>query len=231
MSSLLNQRAGERVLRGDKTDRLERATLTTPLAEVAAVAHALAAHVEDDPLQSAYEAGFRAGLAESERERAESEGAVAADAAREHAELMLKVSDELIRASVAIAANRRAIADELFAEVGDLVFELVRELVGVELALREEPVRSAVTRALQVAPTDVDLVVRLHPSAAIAAWELESLVPGRRLRVVEDAQIEEGGCVLEVGSTTIDAQIGPALERLRRALVHLHDNPMSEEVA
>jgi flagellar biosynthesis/type III secretory pathway protein FliH len=126
---------------------------------------------------------------------------------------------------------RQGLLDDLLNEVGELIFALVEELVGELLALHEEPVRVAIGRALRVAPPEIDLIVHLHPSAEIAAWELESLVPGRRIRVVEDPSVDEVGCVLEVGSATIDAQIEPALARLKASLTHLHNSPDVEEAS
>lgn len=226
MSLSPNTRPLPRVLRGGDAELLERATLATPLSELAVSVHepVLESVLElvNDPVEDAYRAGLLAG-----REAAEKD--LAREDLRRREAALHDLAISLAGAAHAIATNRRAVLDELLGEVGDLVFALVRELIGEELELREEPARTAIERALRFAPADVDLVVHLHPRAAIAAWELESIAPGRRIRVLEDDEIEEGGCVLEVGSATIDAQIGPALNRLRAALSHLHSNSSFEE--
>jgi flagellar biosynthesis/type III secretory pathway protein FliH len=36
---------------------------------------------------------------------------------------------------------------------------------------------------------------------------------------VADPTIEPGGCILESGSTRVDAQLGPALRRAKQALL------------
>ena len=39
------------------------------------------------------------------------------------------------------------------------------------------------------------------------------------IELVADPSIEPGGCILEAGSTRVDAQLGPALRRARQALL------------
>ncbi len=41
---------------------------------------------------------------------------------------------------------------------------------------------------------------------------------GRDLTLVADPGVEPGGCILAVGDSRIDAQLGPALDRVRAAL-------------
>jgi flagellar assembly protein FliH len=43
-------------------------------------------------------------------------------------------------------------------------------------------------------------------------------MPGGSVTVVPDSSVEIGGCIVEAGNRTIDAQLGPALERLREVL-------------
>ena len=43
--------------------------------------------------------------------------------------------------------------------------------------------------------------------------------PGREpFTIVADPSVERGGCIVEVGASQIDAQLAPALERMREAL-------------
>jgi flagellar assembly protein FliH len=39
------------------------------------------------------------------------------------------------------------------------------------------------------------------------------------LTVIPDPAVEAGGCILEVGDSRIDAQLGSALDRVRAALL------------
>ncbi|HVB06569.1 MAG TPA: FliH/SctL family protein [Acidimicrobiales bacterium] len=217
------------MLRGGDAACLARAAVTTPLSEVTlSFPDAVPAHHDTpapavDAAAAAYAKGLAAGRAEAEAESAQA-------ASLRHEAALAKLTTSLIQSAQALSTSREAMLDELLSEISELVLALVRELIGAELALHEEPARSAIKRALRFAPPDTDLVVRLHPSAEIAAWELESLVAGRRIRVVEDDRVEPEGCILEVGAATIDAQIAPALERLRDALLHLHAGRDFEEV-
>ena len=224
MSSSPSLRAASRVLRGGDAQLFERASVTTPLSDLVFDEPVVAPAVPNDPIADAYRAGIAAGRAEAE-----------ADFVREEADRRGAALNSLVAAltdaATTVARSREALMDQVISEIGDLVLALVRELVSEELALRDDPARAAIERALRFAPPDIDLVVHLNPGDEIAAWELESLVPGRRIRVVEDDHVEAGGCVLEVGSARIDAQIGPALERLHTAFTHLQVVPDLEEEA
>ena len=44
-------------------------------------------------------------------------------------------------------------------------------------------------------------------------------LPTRAITIVPDASIEPGGCILEAGSSKVDAQLGTALGRAKRALL------------
>lgn len=94
---------------------------------------------------------------------------------------------------------------ELEALLVQLVIELSRAVVGVELATRPELLRQSVAEALAcLPPHSGPVVLRLHPndSALLAeqaqreGWEL-----------VEDASLTPGGCVLDAGSAHVDAGV------------------------
>ena len=68
-------------------------------------------------------------------------------------------------------------------------------------------------RALALAPAG-DAVVRLHPDdIATAGGDF-----ARDLTILADPTVEPGGCIVEIGACTIDAQISTALDRVREAL-------------
>ena len=152
--------------------------------------------------QAAYDAGVEAGRAAALAEVAEAneearralEGAAAAlsQAARQ----LQEVRAEAVRADVHDAMG--------------LVVELVEALVGT---LPQKLGAERLEEALMAAPEDEIPVVRLHPDDAKVALSVAV-----DAKVVEDPSVERGGCVVEVGPTRIDAQVGPALERLRSML-------------
>jgi flagellar assembly protein FliH len=152
--------------------------------------------------REAYEAGLEAGRAAALQEEAE-----AAARAR-------RALEGAARALSQAAAELRAVrADALRSDVRDamaLVVEVTEALVG-SLPAKVSPKR--LEEALALAPEDELAIVRLHPDDAEAALSLPV-----DAKVVADETVGRGGCVVEVGATRIDAQIGPALARLRAVL-------------
>ena len=73
-------------------------------------------------------------------------------------------------------------------------------------------------RALALSPEDGPTVVRLNPDdlQRIPAHVLEQL-PGS-VRVVPDPRVEPAGAVADTGVCRVDAQLGPALDRVREVL-------------
>jgi len=164
-----------------------------------------------DRLREARQAGFEegrlAGLEEAAAS-AEVDRLVAATAA----------ADQLARTAADVGDQRAAVVAEVASDVVALAFELVEVLVGREVALSDDPGRDAVARALALAPEGEDLVVRVHPSSRIDRAEIEQLVADPRVTVVEDPDVAAAGCLVKVGSCHIDAQIAPALARVRACL-------------
>jgi flagellar assembly protein FliH len=95
---------------------------------------------------------------------------------------------------------------------------LVEDILGRELALASSPGLDALRRVMTLRPDDAPVVVRLHPDdlAELPAEALAELPSS--VTVVGDPQVERAGAVAESGSRRIDAQIGPALERVQAVL-------------
>jgi flagellar assembly protein FliH len=99
-----------------------------------------------------------------------------------------------------------------------LAARLAAEIIGRELQAADEPVLDALARAAALRPDRGEVVIRVHPDdlctadEAVAA-DLVSWPDGAR--VLADPGVEAGGCVVDVGYCRIDAQLGPALERMR----------------
>lgn len=155
-----------------------------------------------DAQQEAYDAGVKAGRAAALSEEAEA-GALARKALEDAAEALRQAAAEL----------RAVRAEALKTDVHDamtLVAEVTEALVG---ALPPKASAHRIAEALALAPEDEIAVVRLHPDDADTALSLPL-----DAKVVADESVERGGCVVEVGPTRIDAQLGPALDRLRGVL-------------
>ena len=108
--------------------------------------------------------------------------------------------------------------DELRDSILDAVVQLVQELLGREVALAATPGMDALRRALTLSPTDVPVVVRLHPDdlAEISPADLAG-VPAS-VSVVADPAVERAGAVAQAGSRRVDAQLGAALARALEVL-------------
>lgn len=180
-------------------------------------------------LHAAREKAYRKGL-----DRGYSEGFQAgAKDGRERA--VRSTREELATAVVAFGAaldQLRAVdqvrLEHLEQHVLALAYGVAEAIVGRELALAESPARDALARALALVPERGDVLVRVHPIDA-DSLRSHAALPGREVLVVDDPDIERGGCVLQVGACRIDAQVGPALARVRSVL--LGANAPDDEVA
>ena len=95
------------------------------------------------------------------------------------------------------------------------------EILGREVQLAATPAVDALQRVCQLVPERAAAVVRVHPDeAAVVAQAIADGLGdlSGRADVVGDPNIEAGGCIVDVGECRIDARIGDALDRVRRAL-------------
>lgn len=116
-------------------------------------------------------------------------------------------------------------------ECAELAFKLTRALVGRETHLAENPTVDAIVRALNLAPTNEAVVIRLNPEDITTLSGFDMSRVGRECTIVPDTSIERSGCVVEAGATRIDAQMGRALGRVRKVLLgHHHGRDTTSEV-
>lgn len=171
-------------------------------------------------VQQGYDDGYQAGFAEGL-------GAGRAAAAAESADAMAR-AETLVR-SLAEAADdlRRRQALELTGledALARAAFDLASAVVGRELQLSASPGADALARALALIPAGCRATARLHPDDVASLGAVSSSLPGGTpeppgIAVIADPAIEPGGCILEVGDSRIDAQLGSALDRVRAALL------------
>jgi flagellar assembly protein FliH len=128
--------------------------------------------------------------------------------------------DAAVRALTAAAhdVERRAATDlaDAAQAIAVAALELAESIIGRHIEAAADPGADALARALALAPPG-RLAARMHPSDADLFDEAKLPTDGR-VSIVADPAIERGGCVIEGGATTIDAQIGPAIARARQAL-------------
>jgi flagellar assembly protein FliH len=171
--------------------------------------------------EEGYAAGFAEGTAAAEVVVARAE----AEAAARLAEVQTRWERRMGSAAAALAAAARRleettvpVAEDVRDTVLGAVATLVEDVLGRELALAASPGLDAVRRALTLCPEDAPAVVRLHPDdlAEVPAEALAGLPA--TVTVVGDPRVERAGAVAETGARRIDAQLGPALERVQAVL-------------
>lgn len=238
MSSSSDAPSRGRVLRGGaallaRPARMDSELRSSPFAD----AHVVDARLTDPHLQDVvdrarraaveqgqaegFSAGYAAGLtaaaaeAEAERQRVaqlEREAAQGRAAAAAAAVELLNTSAEAFRRRECLAA------EQIEDVVTDLALQIARAVLDRELIASDNPGREAIARALSLAPRDCPATVRVSPADAASLGDLETLGAGRHLTAVTDPTIEPGGCIVDAAGRQVDAQIGPALERVAAAL-------------
>lgn len=160
----------------------------------------------DEACRRAFDEGYRAALEAATRQGEERKAAAR------------KVAEQVAEAALKVAQERQALVDEAVGDAVDLALDLLVVLLGREIDQSASPTRDALVRALSVVPEGDDLVVRMAPGAPLTEEDVRQLAPTARVRLIEDASVEERGCVVETGRCRIDAQLSSALERVRRQL-------------
>lgn len=161
-----------------------------------------------------YEAGYQAGLAEGRAAAETRSAALLAATSRRLDDLVAAVAAALAGAEQHHRASLEALADR----ATEVAFAVAEAVVGRELELAAAPGRDAVARALAAAPPgDTELVVHLHPSDAEAV-AAAPVTGARPITIVPDETLAPGDCTARVGTTTVDARIGAALDRVRTVL-------------
>ena len=208
--------ARTRVLRGVSFDR-QASPLEAELPGALVAANPAAA---EDEVRRGYDEGFSAG-------RAEGLAAGRAAAAAESAVALTQLEAAGRALAEAAADLRRRQALELTGledAVARAAVDLASAIIGRELEVAASPGADALARALALVPAGSVAIARLHPGDAArlddtgVAASSGGATAGP-LTVIADPAVEPGGCILEVGESRIDAQLGPALDRVRAALL------------
>jgi flagellar assembly protein FliH len=167
--------------------------------------------------------GYAAGWAEGKRQARNTAHAVAARTQAAAAGRTAQVEQALT--AVATAARRlEQRAAQPTAEVEELILRaalaLTETLVGHELAASRTPGEDAIRRALALAPLGRPVLVRLNPAEhmLVAASGAHREIDGRTVTLLADPALRPGDAVAICDSTTIDARVHAALDRVRAAL-------------
>lgn len=95
---------------------------------------------------------------------------------------------------------------------------LVEEVFARELEVARRPGIDALHRALALCPGDSPVVVRLHPDDLARIPESALAQVPDTVRLVGDPSVEPAGAIADAGVSRVDAQLGPALQRVREVL-------------
>ena len=166
------------------------------------------------------EAGYEEGLLAAAREQELwlQEAQAREEDARAERELQWAATLSALRSAVSDAATSATLRD-LHAVAVPMAVEIAEALVGHHLTVDDCAARDAVERALTDIPRGSDVTVHVNPEDThLTPESIADLAPGCAVQVVADPGVERGGCVVDIGDRTIDAQIAAALARVREVL-------------
>lgn len=177
---------------------------------------------DPDALADAVARGYADGHAQGRAEGFAAGEAAAAEVSRRQQADAAAAVGAVLDALAAAAAQVRAQRDDTVAglerSLVGAAFELAEALLGRELELATSPGRDALARALRLAEGTEAVLVRMHPDDVATLGTHADLAPGRDVTVVADPTVERNGCVVQVGDGCVDAQLGPALARVRQVV-------------
>lgn len=221
IDSALKVKFGEHVLRGERAGIATSVELEVDLTRRGPVP----AVVMERLRAEGHAAGYAAGWAQGRQEARVAVEAVAAEAIEQS---RLAAEDQRLRVDRALTAlavathglERRVVpsAEDTEEAVVATAFVLAEAVIGRELALAAEPGAEAMARALDLAPKNRPVTVRLNPGDLATIGAGTAKIDGRTVTLVADGSLSAGDAIAECDATTIDARLGPALDRAREVL-------------
>ncbi len=153
--------------------------------------------------------GHAEGLAEGYTEGLAQGRADAADEMHNLQQLATHMGEEVLRADEVIAKD-----------VLNLALDLAKAMLKTALTVRPELVIPIVSEAIRYLPSlQLPAQLFLHPQdAALVKTQMQDELSKAGWRVVEDNQVQRGGCRIDTASNQIDAAIDTRWQRLAEAL-------------
>jgi flagellar assembly protein FliH len=165
-----------------------------------------------------YAAGRQEGLALLEEQRRELAERDEIDRARRkgYLEDLLEQARTAVRQALTVHTPT---LEELYDVIATMTVELAEDLVGHHLEIDGHGAKDALVRAMAQAPVGADVTVRLNPVDAQEIADFAATVPEwGAVRIVPDPSVEPCGAVVTAENLEIDAQYGPAFERVRKVI-------------
>jgi flagellar assembly protein FliH len=158
--------------------------------------------------EQAYNEGFRQGQLAGAQETHQQLEAPLKQQAREHAARMAAM---LEAGQQQMAALEQQLADQLL----ELACDLARQVVRRELDQPLEPLRAAVHEALAMAVEDGQpAALRLNPAdLSLLQDHMGEALAAQKVKLVPDAALTPGGCVVESAIGAVDASVEKRWER------------------
>lgn len=160
---------------------------------------------------SGYQDGYRNGLAALESYK------------QAQTEQMARYMNEQVGALVEAMQQRLdALEQQLAGRVAGVSLELARQVVRSELIERPELVVDVAEQALSALLSSArQIVLRLNPDDhAVVHGQLGELLQSRGARLVADASITRGGCLVDSDIALVDATVEARWERAAGAMGH-----------
>jgi flagellar assembly protein FliH len=214
-------RFGESVLRDRRADAAPSARFDVDLRELETLPPALVARWRAEAEATGYAAGWAQGMREAreaaaaEAERAENH---AAEIARTHRLRVERAALAIGRAAESLEKLAVAAAHEVEEQIVATALAVAEAVLARELRTADEPGREALARALALAPSNTPVTVRLNPADLLTIGRTELVVDRRIVTLVTDPGLQPGDAVALCDATTVDARLGPALDRVREVL-------------
>lgn len=181
------------------------------------IADAVRENAREEGFRAGYTDGMAAGRADAEV-AANRERAAAAHEAERRQQALAGALDLLASAARRLQETAEDAFPTIASDTARAAFELATALIGRELQLASDPGADAVRRALESAPSNTTVVLRLNPADAAALAEVEELARGRDIEIVADPAMASGDCEADAGATHIDARLSAAVDRVRKVL-------------
>lgn len=171
------------------------------------IARRVIAAAEEDAAgirEAAKREGFDAGLAQG----------------REKLEM---AAERLNRIAIELASTKPRLLAEATEETVNLAVAICERILGPLAAESPAYVTGVVTSALSAMSERENVTVRINPSdmqtLIEAKPEILSVIDGvKNLTFLDDPSVQKGGCIVETGSTEIDARLKTQLDEIVRAL-------------
>lgn len=163
-----------------------------------------------------YAAGHQEGLALLEEQRRLMAERDEIDRARRRSHLE-QLSQAVSEATAQALDVQVPTLDQLYDTIATMAVQLAEDLVGHHLEVGGHGAKDALVRAMASVPRGASVTVLLNPAdydeigdfaLGVTEWGVA--------RCVADPRVERSGAIVQADNLEIDAQLGPAFERVRK---------------